>query len=307
MKDLQSDTLIQLMSLLQFFKRGENVQADSSVAAPPESVEVIRQRAKHRLIGAAVLVLVGVLGFPLLFDTQPRPVSVDIAIEIPNKNAVKPLTLPASPVQAAQPAVMPAPSVAQAVPVAIQTVPAAASLSPQEEVVAASPVAPVLPASQPAVKVAVAPASQAKAVPKPEQPAKVEKTDKPSAKPEPKAEPKPKPAAAVVVKVPPKSMDDGARAAALLAGKPLPAASPPASSPSVRLVVQVGAFAEVSAARQARLTLEKAGFKTYTQVVQTKEGKRIRVRAGPFASKAEADKAAGKIKALGLSAAVLTL
>ena len=43
----------------------------------------MRKRAKHRLIGAAVLVLAGVIGFPLLFDNQPRPISVDIPIEIP--------------------------------------------------------------------------------------------------------------------------------------------------------------------------------------------------------------------------------
>ena len=34
------------------------------------------------LIGASVLVVLGVVGFPLLFDTQPRPVSVDIAVDI---------------------------------------------------------------------------------------------------------------------------------------------------------------------------------------------------------------------------------
>jgi DedD protein len=48
-------------------------------------------------------------------------------------------------------------------------------------------------------------------------------------------------------------------------------------------------------------------MKTYTHVVDTKEGRRIRVRVGPFASKAEADKAADKIKKLDLPAAILTL
>ena len=43
----------------------------------------MRKRARHRLIGAGVLVLIGVIGFPLLFDTQPRPIAVDIPIEIP--------------------------------------------------------------------------------------------------------------------------------------------------------------------------------------------------------------------------------
>jgi DedD protein len=48
-------------------------------------------------------------------------------------------------------------------------------------------------------------------------------------------------------------------------------------------------------------------MKTYTQVVDTKEGKRTRVRVGPFTNRAEADKAAARIKALDLSASVLTL
>src|SRR3954471_21277921 len=66
----------------------------AATARQPESIEAMRRRAKHRLIGACVLVLVGVVGFPLLFDSQPRPVSVDIPIEIPDRNKVKPLPLP---------------------------------------------------------------------------------------------------------------------------------------------------------------------------------------------------------------------
>ena len=48
-------------------------------------------------------------------------------------------------------------------------------------------------------------------------------------------------------------------------------------------------------------------MKTYTHVAETKEGRRIRVRVGPFATRAEADKAAGRIKELDLPAAILTL
>jgi len=90
----------------------------------------------------------------------------------------------------------------------------------------------------------------------------------------------------------------------LLEGKPV------ATTPVVaegRFVVQVGAFADVQKAREARVKLEHAGLKTYTQVVETKEGKRIRVRVGPFATKGDADKAADKVKGLDLQAAVLTL
>ena len=68
----------------------------------------MRQRAKHRLIGAAVLVLIGVIGFPLLFDKQPRPIAVDTPIDIPDKNKVHAAGAarrsPASSVAAAAPA-----------------------------------------------------------------------------------------------------------------------------------------------------------------------------------------------------------
>ena len=39
-------------------------------------------------MGAAVLVLIGVVGFPMLFDSRPRPIPVDIPIEIPDRNKV---------------------------------------------------------------------------------------------------------------------------------------------------------------------------------------------------------------------------
>ena len=66
----------------------------SSRAAQAQSVEQLRQRARHRLMGAAVLIGLGVIGFPMLFDSQPRPIPVDIPIEIPDRNQVAPLVVP---------------------------------------------------------------------------------------------------------------------------------------------------------------------------------------------------------------------
>src|SRR6266576_944342 len=57
---------------------------------PAESAEAVREaraRARRRLMGATVLLLIGVIGFPLLFETQPRPIPVDLPIEIPARNA----------------------------------------------------------------------------------------------------------------------------------------------------------------------------------------------------------------------------
>ena len=123
---------------MSFFnlRRGGS-SSKSQPGAPAESLDIIRKRAKHRLIGAAVLVLIGVVGFPLLFDSQPRPVPVDIAIEIPAKQSVKPLAASSTPSTPAAPA-----AVAPATPVA-----------------AVAPVAPVPPASRaPAVAAPATPA-----------------------------------------------------------------------------------------------------------------------------------------------------
>jgi len=260
------------MPFFNFRRGGSNAAPTAGSAAQTESVEVMRKRAKHRLIGSAVLVLLGVVGFPLLFDTQPRPIAVDIPIEIPGKGTVKPLAVPA-------------PS---------EKVAATASLAPQEE---------ILPSKQAAGPVTQAPAAtknEAKPDPKPEPRPEVKTETKTEVKAEVKAEPKPAPKPAA-------GSDDAARASALLSGSPAPAGKAAADEAAGRVVVQVGAFADVAKAREARLKLEKAGLKTYTQVAETKDGKRIRVRVGPFASRAEAETAAGKIKALDLPAAILTL
>lgn len=234
-------------------------QGASSPTQPP-TIEAIRRRARHRLIGASVLVLAGVIGLPLLFDTQPRPIAVDIPIYIPAKPTAPVATLPATPV-------------APASDVKVD------GLDEREQAVASSPPAP--PRQEPAPVPVPAPAPVAA-------PAKA-----PVAPPKPPAE-APKPAA------PAAPSADGGRAQALLDGKSSEAAA-------LRLVVQVGAFAEQARAQEVRTRLERAGLKTYTHVAETPEGKRIRVRLGPFASRADAEQAAAKVKALGLPAAILTL
>ena len=218
---------------MALFKLRKKVDEPVAAASPAESIEAMRRRARHRLIGAVVLVLVGVIGFPLLFDTQPRPVSVDIPIEIPDRNKAKPL--------------------------------------------APLPQAPVAPVAQ--GRVAPEPPVAAKA----DAPAEKAAETKTETRPEAKA-------------------DDAAKARALLEGKSVDVAAA-----GGRFVVQVGAFAEKDKARLAQQKLERAGLKNYTNVAETKDGTRIRVRAGPFASRAEADKAAEKIKGLDLPAAILSL
>jgi DedD protein len=249
---------------MAFFKFRKGGDEHSASSAQPQTVEVMRKRARHRLVGATVLVLLGVIGFPLLFDKQPRPVALDMPIDIPDKNKAKPLAIPT-------------PAPAASVPLATS-----APTAPASE--AAAPVAVAAPAPAPAPVAAPAPVV--------------------AAKPEPKAALTPASAAMPAAKAA-SSAADAAKAQALLDGKP-PADKKPEAAEG-RFVVQVGAFTDVTRAREARLKLEQAGLKTYTQVVQTGEVRKIRVRVGPFPTKAEADKAAAKIKKLDLPAAILTL
>ena len=227
------------------FRLPGRVGSDEALASasPAESLEALRRRARQRLMGAAVLVLLAVVGFPLLFDTQPRPISVDIPIDIPDKNKVAPGAVP--------PALVKVPTEADAKPAEL---PPTVGLGPKEEVVA-----PAAKDGVPAVSPGAAPAVAAAA------------------------------AAATV---------------AAAQGKEAPAvAKDPAAT---RYVVQVGAYAEDAKVREVRAKLEKAGLKTYTQQADTKEGKRTRVRMGPYTDKAEAEKALAKAKGLQLQATLLT-
>jgi len=205
---------------------------------PAESVDVMRRRARHRLMGASVLVVLGVIGFPVLFDTQPRPVSVDIAVDIPDRVNSKPLVDTSKP----------------------KPLSAAAGLDAKEEVV-------------------------------------------PQAKPEPKPAPKPEPKPEVPVAIPkPDAIADAVKPDAKSAAQPSDS-----KDTGARFVVQIGAFNDEAKVREVRAKLEKEGIKTYTNIAQTKDGARTRVRVGPFTSRDEADKVARKIKQLQLQPQVLTL
>ena len=205
-------------------------------------------------MGSVVLVLGAVVGLPLLFDSQPRPVAIDTPIVIPDRNQTSPLsaTVASAKTGASKEGLAQDQVITAGQPGATNSVLTnSAGLDPHEEVVPKDSKAEVKP--------------EAKLEPKPELKAEAKPESKSDNKPEPKA------------------------------------------GDAVRSVVQVGAYADLAKAKEARAKLESAGFKTYTQEIDTKDGKRIRVRVGPFATKEEADKTAEKIRKLNLQTSVLKL
>ena len=244
------------------FKQKSETSATTPRSEPVDAVEQARTRARYRLIGAIVLLAIGIVGFPLVFETQPRPIPVDIPIEIPRRDAMPPLAMPSTP----------------AAPAA-----ASATMSRRADAVVTESAAEagrdVTPLPRAMSSPAPASASASSSAPTTARPGEAGRRSGAA------------------------SAADGERVRALLEGRPAPAAS--AEPP--RFVVQVGAFVDAESARETRRQAEKLGLKTYTQVAQTASGSRIRVRIGPFATRAEADAAVAKAKAASLSAVVLTL
>jgi DedD protein len=222
-----------------------------------------QQRARHRLIGAAVLVLIAVVGLPRILDSKPKSAPNDIAV-----NIVTSLPIPGTEAKT-------------------ETKP---EDKPKAEVVA-EPVKEV-------PKVAVTPEVKAEAKPD----AKVEtKVDAKQAAPAtnksgalglaageevvaataaPKADTKPK------TDTKPKADD----------------AKPTTSNGSGKYVIQIGAFASEDNVKALVARLKTQKIPSFVLNKANAEGNKVfLVRAGPYADKDAAEAAEKKIKAMGLS------
>lgn len=299
-------------------------------SASDDDVNQIRSRARRRLIGAAVLLAVGVIGFPLLFETQPRPGPADVPVVIARKDAaadpaavakVADKTTVAAPVDSSRVASRAAPSSPpMLIESAIEAERESAGKANNQTVnnagdAKSQPVSASNAATRAAGGVAAAAATAAVTAVKPVV------VDKPSASTavKPSSTPTPKPSATPTVKPPStpvaKPAMPAVKSAPVATAKPVVAAAganvklptAPAPTPGSRFVVQVGAFAQDAGVRDVRSKLDRVGLKSYTQNIRVNGSPRTRVRAGPFNSRDEAERAAEKAKSVGLSPSVVPL
>jgi DedD protein len=220
--------------------------SSSANAGVSVDMDTIRRRARQRLIGASVLVFIGVVLFSILLERQPRPLPADISIEMPSTkpdaklNATRSKAITKS--QEIEEIIVPSALAAGALSAASKTVDAT----------------------------------------------NAKRATKPSTTPS-KAPNNPAPLAKVVAdKKTTKQVVDQ-------------------SDADQRFIVQAGAFSEIDKANEVRHKLEKSGLKTYVHMIESAQGKRIRVRVGPFHQRSEAEKAANKAKGAGVVASILTL
>ena len=261
------------------FKQKRDPAPDKPRLEPADAVQQARTRARQRLIGAIVLLAIGIIGFPLVFETQPRPIPVDVPIEIPRRDALPPLAMPPPRAATTRPAG--------------EAGSAATAVTPPAPAATARTAPPLSRASDAVISESSADAGR-----------DVAAAPRAAARPGSTVEPVRRAASAALAaaSTPPVSRPSGGeRARALLEGRPA------SSAEEQRFVVQVGAFADAEAARETRRNVEKLGLKTYTQVAQTSAGNRIRVRVGPFSSRGAAEAALAKAKAAGMNAVLLTL
>lgn len=238
---------------------------------------LLKKRARRRLVGAFAFAGLAAVVLPMVMDEEPKQQVQDVQIRIPGQEQAPftPKALGARPATPAVDAEKPAPraDVVPAVPSARPVEPAPARLvenKPEAK--------PARPAEKPPEKAA----------------------DKPSAKAAEK----------VPEKAPEKSADKAApkapvaeaqRAAAILGGKAPEAAAPAGNG---QHVILIGAFANPVNVKQIQSKTAELGIKTYTESLDSPQGKKTRVRAGPFASREAAEKALEKMKRIGVSGVV---
>jgi len=230
----------------------------------------MKKRSRRRLVGAIAFAGLAAVVLPILMDHEPKQAIQDVDIRIPGQEE-KPFAPKTAAVPPAKPAEAPKPAAAET------------SAKPAEMVV-----------EKPADKV-----PSARVVEKPaEKPLEkaAEKTPEKVAKPTEKALEKPaaKPAEKPAEKNA-KPEGDSQRAAAILAGKS------PEAAVGGQYVILIGAFANQVNVKNLQAKLAEQGIKVYTEPLDTPQGKKTRVRAGPFPSRDAGEKALEKMKRIGVT------
>ncbi|HEY8101885.1 MAG TPA: SPOR domain-containing protein [Burkholderiaceae bacterium] len=278
--------------------RGRGKRKDKQSNDPVDPVLPEKKRARRRLVGAIALVLAAIIGLPMIFDSEPKPVADDITIQIPSKD---------------KPANKGSISNQPVIPSASKTA-ASASLDAKEEIVEPSNntgVATAIVTGGAAVATAAAYKISDKKS-EPVRPGTADKTagkvqiaeiqpeakqaQKTNAKTESKAEPKSGASADQKSNDVSKAKDKG-KAVPVNADTSKVAAD----KNSGKFVLQVAALLTQEKINELQGKLKKAGFTTFTQKVATESGVSTRIRVGPYATKEEADKARAKLLKMGLN------
>lgn len=103
----------------------------------------------------------------------------------------------------------------------------------------------------------------------------------------------------------PEKVDTAAPTEAAAAPAEKPAAAEKPAVGSGGFAVQIGVYSDAANIQQLEDKLAAKGFKSYTEKLDTPKGAKIRLRAGPFATRVEAEKARDALKVAGMAGIVV--
>lgn len=237
-----------------------------------------KQRARRRLVGAIALVLAAVVVLPMVLDSHPKPVTNDIAIDIPNRPATVPSRASDDNPEDTQAAVAPDRADMSG---------ATASGAGTAGVGAAQP-------------------SGASQSPGGAQGATTQAESKQTESKQTESKQSKQTSTAPAATTPAKAAQT-AKAAKTIAipgpGATKPDSGTPAAPPGSRYAVELGAFADDASARAWESKLKAAGVPAYIEHRKQADGKaRTMLLAGPFADRAAASAAVAKVREAGLTA-----
>ena len=290
----------------------------------PEACALLEKQASSRkrlqvlVLANVVLGLAALIAYLALSPSDVKPLALEPAVTVAQAtaaaqaaSATKPVgAMPVPEAEGAPTLPMPAPEVTTEPLPAPAPQAAAAALKPAPAPVASAPLAVAqAPATTAVQKSAEPPAPVPSASSTPSPAAAKASTPKPATPPASTRAPAPA-ASATATATAPARRDAASRAAARTKPKTPAAAASSADTalPTVGTApgyyINVGLFAEEANARKTQARLLNEGLPAFRQELNNSKGRRIRVRVGPYATRAQADAAAEAIRAMALDAVV---
>lgn len=291
----------------------------------PEACALLEKQASSRkrlqmvVLANVVLGVAALIAYLVWSPSDTKPLALEPAVTVAQATAAATAASATTPAASAQatstaapmPTVAPEPTpVAESRPAPASAPepaapPAKASAAPKASAPAAPPATVAPPPAEPAPSARPASAPASKAAASAPAPAK---TATPAASTSVSATPSP--AASATSTPAPRREAAASRASA--ATKPKAPASAPAAAdkplPTVGTAagyyINVGLFAEEANARKTQARLLNEGLPAFRQELDGAKGRRIRVRVGPYDTRAQADAAAESIRAMALEAVV---